>query len=169
MTLAAIYLAQLEREAAISQRVLARVPDGRQDWKPHEKSMAFGRLATLVATMPSWVVFVVRQDQLDLRPPGGEPNFRPPSWSKNSELVAIHERSIADAREALRGAGEEHLLEPWRLLAGGKVVAGNPRHVVLADTFAHLAHHRGQLSVYLRLSGVAVPSIYGPSADDVTF
>ncbi len=168
MKLVDFFAAQLEREATISRRALASVPEGRQDWKPHEKSMAFGPLATLVATMPSWVSFVVTQDQLDLNPPGGG-GYKPPAWSTNGELVAIHERSVAEGREVLAKTNEKVLLLPWRLLAGGRVVSEDPRHVVLADTFTHLAHHRGQLTVYLRLNGVSVPSIYGPTADQKTF
>src|SRR5512139_287757 len=168
MKLVELFTAQLEREAAISQRALARVPEGRQDWKPHEKSMAFGYLSTLVATMPSWIAFTVAQDELDLNPPGGG-GYRPPSWSSSAELLQVHERSVTEGRDALREVSEEHLLLPWRLLVGGRVVSENPRYVVLADTFTHLAHHRGQLTVYLRLNGVGVPSIYGPTADDKTF
>ncbi len=168
MKLVDFFTAQLEREAAISRRALARVPEGRQDWKPHEKSMPFGYLSTLVATMPSWVAFTVAQDALDLNPPGGG-GYKPPSWTSNAELLQIHESSVAEGRDALRQASEKHLLLPWRLLVAGRVVSESPRHVVLADTFTHLSHHRGQLTVYLRLNGAAVPSIYGPTADEKTF
>ena len=168
MRLAEFFAAQLEREAAVSRRTLERVPEGRDDWKPHEKSMAFGYLATLVASMPSWLAMTVNRDELDLNPPAGQ-GFRPPQWKTNAELLQAHDRCVADGLQALRGASDEHLGEPWRLLVGGRVVAENPRHVVLADTFTHLAHHRGQLTVYLRLMGVPVPSVYGPSADDRTF
>jgi len=168
MKLADLFSAQLEREAAVSRRVLERVPEGRQDWKPHEKSMALGYLATLVATMPSWLAFTIDRDDLDLSPPGGS-TWRPASWNTNAELLQAHDRALGQGREALRHASDAHLELPWRLLVAGKVVSQDARHVVLGDTFTHLAHHRGQLSVYLRLCGVAVPSIYGPSADDKTF
>ncbi len=168
MKLADLFSAQLEREAAVSRRVLERVPEGRPDWKPHEKSMALGYLATLVATMPSWIGFTVAQDSLDLNPPGGG-GYRPQTWTTRAELAQLHERAVAEAREALRPATDDQLLQPWRLLVAGRVVSEDPRHVVLADTFTHLAHHRGQLSVYLRLNGVPLPSIYGPSADERSF
>jgi len=168
MTLMELYAQQLEREAAISRRVLERVPEGRNDWKPHEKSMPFGYLATLVATMPSWVDFTIARDELDLKPPGGG-GFRPLEWTKNAELRDAHERAVSGALATLRGASDECLAQPWRLLVAGRVVSESPRLDVLADTFTHLAHHRGQLTVYLRLLEVPVPSIYGPSADDRTF
>ncbi len=168
MKLADVFSAQLEREAAVSRRVLERVPEGRQDWKPHEKSMALGYLSTLVATMPSWIAMEVAQDSLDLKPASGG-GYKAPTWTTTADLLQIHEHSVGDGRAALRKADEEHLLRPWRLLVGGNVVSEDPRHVVIADTFNHLAHHRGQLTVYLRLNGVAVPSVYGPSADEKTF
>jgi uncharacterized damage-inducible protein DinB len=168
MELTEFFAAQLEREAAISRRTLGRVPEGRNDWKPHEKSMAFGYLATLVATMPSWVDFTVGREELDLNPPGGG-SYRPLAWTTNAELREAHERAVAGALATLRGANEADLHKPWRLLVAGRVVSENPRHVVLADTFTHLAHHRGQLTVYLRLLGVPVPSVYGPTADDKSF
>jgi uncharacterized damage-inducible protein DinB len=168
MKLAEVFAAQLEREAVVSRRALERVPEGRQDWKPHEKSMAFGYLSTLVATMPAWIAMTVSQDELDLNPPGGS-GYKPAAWSTTAELLQVHDRSVADGRKALEGTTEEHLLKPWRLLVAGKVVSENPRHVVIEDVFTHLAHHRGQLTVYLRLCGLPVPSIYGPSADDKSF
>ncbi len=105
---------------------------------------------------------------LDLKPTSG-PGYTPPGWTTRAELLQVHERCVADGHEALSKADDGHLLLPWRLLAGGKVVSEDPRHVVIADTFNHLAHHRGQLTVYLRLNGIPVPSVYGPSADDKTF
>jgi uncharacterized damage-inducible protein DinB len=168
MKLSDLFSAQLEREAAVSRRVLERVPEGRPDWKPHEKSMALGYLATLVATMPSWIAMAVAHDELDLNPPGGG-GYKAPSWTTRAELVQAHERSLGEASNVLKGASDAKLGEPWRLLVAGRVVSESPRHVVIADTFNHLAHHRGQLTVYLRLNGVAVPSVYGPSADDKSF
>ena len=168
MTMADFFLGLLERETAVSRRALERVPEGRPDWKPHEKSMPLGYLSNLVATMPSWVAMMVLQNELDLNPPD-RPAYRPPATSTKAELLATLEDCTAKAGAALRGTSDEHLLTPWRLLVGGKVVAEAPRHVMIADTFVHLAHHRGQLSVYLRLNGVPVPALYGPSADDRSF
>ena len=168
MKLAEFFLAQLEREAPLNRKALERVPDGRSDFKPHEKSMPLGYLSTLVATMPSWIAMMVEKDELDLAPPGGS-GQRPPSPGNLRELLQAHEESVAKGSAALRNTSDDHLMTPWRLLVGGKVVMENPRHVVIADTFGHMAHHRGQLTVYLRLLGAPVPAIYGPSADDQSF
>ena len=163
-----LFAAQLEREAAISRRALERVPEARPDWKPHEKSMPLGYLATLVATMPSWIAMIIKQDELDLNPPGGG-GYQPPATGTNRELLQAHDQSVSQARDALRGTSDDHLMTTWKLLVAARVVQKSPRNEAIADTFTHLAHHRGQLSVYLRLNGVAVPSIYGPTADDRTF
>lgn len=162
------FAAQLEREAPISRRVLERVPEGRPDWKPHEKSMPLGYLSQLVATMPSWLTMAVLQDELDLQPPGGS-GFKPPATETTAKLLAAHDEAVAKALETLRATTDTHLATPWKLLVGGQVVMEKPRYEVIADTFTHLAHHRGQLTVYLRLNGAPVPSIYGPSADDNRF
>jgi uncharacterized damage-inducible protein DinB len=163
-----LYLAQLDREAKVSRRVLERVPEGRRDFKPHEKSMPFGYLSTLVASMPSWIALAITQDELDINPPGGS-KYKPKEVSTARELVQMGDEAVEKARAALKGTNEEHLMTRWKLLAAGKVVAEDPRHVVIEDTFTHLAHHRGQMTVYLRLNGAAVPSVYGPSADDKGF
>ena len=162
------FAAQLEREAPISKRALEKVPEGRPDWKPHEKSMPLGYLSQLVATMPGWVSMAVLQDELDLNPPGGG-GYKPPATDTTAKLLAAHDDSVRKALDALRGTTDAHLATPWKLLVAGNVVLEQPRHVVIADTFTHLAHHRGQLTVYLRLNGAVVPSIYGPSADDRRF
>lgn len=168
MKLTEFFTKQLEREVAISRRALGRVPEGRADWKPHEKSMALGYLANLVATMPSWIAMAVLQDELDLAPTSGA-GYKAPEWKTNAELLANLETAAAQGRDALAGTTDQHLATHWRLLVAGNTVAENPRHEVVADTLCHAAHHRGQLSVYLRLMDIAVPSIYGPTADEQRF
>jgi uncharacterized damage-inducible protein DinB len=169
MKLNELFLGELDREAAITRRALERVPEGRDDWKPHDKSMPLGRLAGLVAMMPSWITMMIDKEEFDLNPPGGAPSGFQRQLKTNKELVEALEEGVAGARAALQSAEEEHLLKPWRLLVAGKVVAEQPRHIMLRDSINHLAHHRGQLTVYLRLNDVPVPSIYGPSADDQRF
>jgi uncharacterized damage-inducible protein DinB len=166
MQLTDLFLAELEREAAVTRRTLERVPEGRNDWKPHEKSMPLGYLVTMIANMPGWVALTIKQDEIDLNPPGG-PRHKPEELHTAAEMVATLDKNVAVAREALKGTSDDHLMKPWRLLSGGRVVWEQPRHVALRDSvFNHLAHHRGQLTVYLRLNDRPVPSIYGPSADE---
>jgi uncharacterized damage-inducible protein DinB len=168
MQMTTFFAEQLEREMPISRRVLEQAPAGRADWKPHEKSMQFGYLANLVATMPSWIAMAIEQDELDLNPPGGGAK-RPTEWKTNAELLGQLDAAVSQARAALAGTTDAHLKTNWKLLVGGHVVMESPRHTVIADTFTHLAHHRGQLTVYLRLNDAKVPSVYGPSADDQRF
>ena len=167
MTLTELFLDELDREAARSRRVLEEVPSGRDDWKPHQKSMPLGRLAGLVASMPSWVTLVIERDELELNPPAGQGQYQQPAMD---QLVAVQEEHVAKARAALRGTTDEYLLNTkWKLLFSGNVVMEAPRQRVLRETFNHLAHHRGQLTVYLRLNDIKVPAVYGPSADDQHF
>ena len=168
MNLSESFVSQLDAETPRTRRALEQVPEGRDDWKPHEKSMPLGRLVVLVAGMPLWFVRMLEHDDLDLNPPGG-PQFRPPAMATRAERLQAFDDGIAAARAAFGRASEAHLLAPWRLKLAGRVVSEQPRHVVIRDTFMHLAHHRGQLSVYLRLVGATVPAIYGPSADDARF
>jgi uncharacterized damage-inducible protein DinB len=168
MKMTDLFLTQLDSEAARTRRALERVPEGRDDWKPHDKSMPLGRLAMLVARMPSWITLIINQDELDLNPPGGS-NIDQKPLRTSAELVQALDEGVAQARQALQGVTDDQLMKPWRLLMSGKVVNEEPRHVVLRDTFMHLSHHRGQLTVYQRLNDVPVPAIYGPSADDMRF
>jgi uncharacterized damage-inducible protein DinB len=166
MKLTELFLAELDREAPRTRRALEQVPVDRDDWKPHPKSMPLSRLAGLVASMPSWISLTIDQDSLDLKPAAGGQYHQPAT----NELVAAHDKLVAKARESLSKVDDEFLLSTkWTLLMAGKVVQEMPRHVVLRDTLNHLAHHRGQLTVYLRLNDRKVPAIYGPSADDQRF
>ncbi len=160
-----LLLAELEREAAGTRRTLERVPEGRNDWKPHEKSMPLGYLAGLVATIPSWIKSIVTHDSLDLSSPG---EFRTRAFDTNRELLQAFDNALRQAREALASATDEHLTTTsWQLLFQGNVVSEDVRYVALRDgVLNHLAHHRGQLTVYLRLNDIPVPALYGPSADE---
>jgi uncharacterized damage-inducible protein DinB len=168
MELTALILEQIDREAVLTRRALERVPEGKNDWKPHEKSMPLGILAHMIATMPSWIAMIVNQNELDVAPKEGKEQA-PLTLNSVQELVQAHDKAVADARDAVRKTSEAHLQTPWKLLAGGNVAMETSRYRFILDNFTHLAHHRGQLTVYLRLNGTPVPSMYGPTADDPRF
>jgi uncharacterized damage-inducible protein DinB len=166
-TIAELLLAELEREAVGTRRMLERVPEGKNDWKPHEKSMPLGYLAALVATMPGWVAAMIDQDELDVTA-AGEHKTR--DANTNRELLEKFDQALAKGRAALAVTTDEHLMTSWRMLAQGHVVSEQPRYVAIRDgALNHLAHHRGQLTVYLRLNEIPVPSLYGPTADERGF
>jgi uncharacterized damage-inducible protein DinB len=166
MNLTELFLNQLESEEGSTRKVLQRVTEGRNDWKPHEKSMPLGYLAALVAGMPGWIEFMVNRDELDIASPGGA-EFKPQVAATNRELLAAFEQSLSKARAALQATTDEHLLTPWKFVVAGHVADQRPRYMMIRDAvFSHMAHHRGQLTVYLRLNEAKVPSVYGPSADE---
>lgn len=167
MRLTQFFSEQLAREGARTRGALANLPDGKDGWAPHAKSMPLLRLAGLVATMPSWFALIVNQDELELSPSQGQGQYKQPTVA---ELVTTLDKGVKDGRAALDGTTDDYLLTTtWKLLLKGQVVMEQPRHVVVFETFNHLAHHRGQLTVYLRLLDRPVPAIYGPSADDPHF
>jgi uncharacterized damage-inducible protein DinB len=168
MKLTDFLLAELDREVERSRRALVEVPEGKYDWKPHEKSMIFGYLANMVATIPSWLAMQVTQGELDVAPAEGS-NMEQKKLDTSAALIEALDKSAAGARSALENTTDEHLLTPWKLLAHGQVVMEAPRYEFIQDTINHWAHHRGQMTVYLRLMGAKVPAIYGPSADDSEF
>ena len=168
MTMTEMFLSELDREAERSRRALELVPAGKGSWKPHEKSMEFRYLASMVATIFSWVTMIVNQDELDIAPPGGSQQKREADAS-SATLVAALDKAMAGAREALTRTDDAHLETSWRLLAGGRPVLQMSRHLMVRDTINHWVHHRGQMTVYLRLMGAKVPALYGPSADDQRF
>ncbi len=166
MDLTAYLTAQLEREAKLTRKTLERVPEGSNDFKPHERSMPLGYLASLVARMPGWIALIVDRDEFDLAQAKAE-GFSPPVAATRAELLDSLDNSVAEARRSLRSATEEHLLQPWAFTNSAQVVEKGPRHIMITDSvFSHLAHHRGQLTVYLRLKDSKVPALYGPSADE---
>lgn len=167
MKITDLLIAELEREAVGTRKALERVPEGKDDWKPHEKSMPLGYLSALVATMPGWIEAIVKQDALDLAAPG---EYRTEAAKSNRELLEDFDKAMDRAREALSSTTDEHLMTPWQLKVQGQVVAEDSRYVMIRDSaLNHLAHHRGQLTVYLRLNDVPVPSLYGPTADEKGF
>ena len=168
MKLTELLLNELESEAEKSRHTLECVPGGRHDWKPHDRSMIFGDLADMVANIPNWVAMIVNQDELDVAPPAGSQQRREPDTS-SATLLAGLDKSMAAAREALTRSDDAHLETSWRLLAGGRPVMQMSRHLMIRDTINHWVHHRGQMTVYLRLMGAKVPALYGPSADEQRF
>ena len=168
MKLTELLIAELDREVPRSRRALQEVPGGKYDWKPHDKSMILGYLANMVATMPQWMAMGVTQNELDVAPASGSAMSRE-KLETSEALVTALDNSAAGARAALQGTSDDFLMTPWKLLARGQVVMETPRWEMIQDTINHWAHHRGQMTVYLRLLGAKVPSIYGPSADDQQF
>ena len=165
MELKRFLLEQLEREAVASRKAIERVPEGRNSYKPHSRSMELGYLAALVATMPGWVAFMIDYDELDLN--GNGKSFRTQPVQTRNELLDLLDNGLKQSRNALESATDEHLMKPWKLTMGPQVLSYTPRYSSILDgVLSHLAHHRGQLTVYLRLNEASVPAIYGPSADE---
>ena len=143
MHISELLVAELDREAVGIRKTLERVPEGKNDWKPHEKSMPLGYLATIVATIPAWCDMVMNMDELDINPPGG-PKFKPQEWKTRRELLEQFEASLKKGREVLQAATDDRLLNTkWRMLSAGKLMSEQPRYVALRDgVLNHMAHHR---------------------------
>ena len=168
MTLTEFFRAQLDREVERSRKAIEQVPDGQYQWKPHEKSMIFGYLADMVATIPTWISMEINRDELDIAPAEGQGTKQAQKETK-AELLKALDEAAAGARSALQQTTDEHLNTSWKLKARGNVVWEGPRHEMIQDTINHWSHHRGQMTVYLRLMGAKVPALFGPSADDKGF
>jgi uncharacterized damage-inducible protein DinB len=161
MTISEMLLPEFDNEMTNTRKILDCVPEEKLTWKPHEKSMTMGRLASHVAELPYWVTVTIKEDKLELTP-----EMNPFNAATKAELISQFESNIAAAREAIAGATDEQLGKIWSLIYGGHPVFSLPRAAVLRNmVMSHLIHHRGQLSVYLRLNDVAIPGMYGPSAD----
>lgn len=164
-TITELLVAELDREMLGTRRTLERVPEGQNDWKPHEKSTSLGYLARLVAIMPRWIVSMLTEDQLDLATPG---QYAPQPFDSTAELVRAFDEAVAAARAALGATTDERLQKTrWRLLLKGHELSNETRYeAVRFGALNHLYHHRAQLTIYLRLNEKPVPSLYGPSADE---
>src|SRR5581483_1715818 len=156
-------MGEIEREAATTRRVLERVPTDKLGWKPHPKSMTLGQLAIHVATIPMGISRIAQKDDFDINPA----DMTPPEAQSREQIVAALDGAVQAAREYLSGVNETAAKAMWRAKLGGREIMAMPRGVMLRTLLLnHWYHHRGQLSVYLRLLDIPVPSIYGPSADD---
>lgn len=159
-------LGELDQEAATTRRALERVPGDKLGWKPHARSMSLGQLALHIATIPGTIGKLLSNDGLDL----GTVNFDQPAATSKAELLTALDESLRAAREVLGGFSDQKAMATWKLTRGGKELMAAPRVAVARSLMLnHWYHHRGQLTVYLRLLGVPVPSIYGPSADENPF
>jgi uncharacterized damage-inducible protein DinB len=160
MRIAETFLPELEQEMATTRRVLERAPSDKAQWKPHAKSFALGHLAQLLAWMPGWITTTLAQDELDLSGGAGY------SFENTETLLKLFDENVAGANAALAGASDADMQAGWSLKNAGQTIFTLPRVVVVRQHVNHLVHHRGQMSVYLRLLDVPVPSIYGPTADE---
>ena len=160
MSVAASYLPEFDQEMATTRRVLERVPDDKAEWKPHAKSFSMAHLAQLVARMPGWITSAVAHDKLDLAVYPGYSN------ETTATLLAEFDRNVAEARAALQATSDTEMMERWSLVRGDQVLFTAPRRAIIRNHTNHLIHHRGQLTVYLRLVDVPVPMVYGPTADE---
>ena len=160
MSIAETLLPEFDQEMATTRRVLERVPTDKGKWKPHTRSFSLGHLAQLVAGMPGWITNTVSETQLDL---AKYPGY---SYEKTEDLVKSFDRNVAEARKAIAASKDKDYTVPWSLKHGERLIFSLPRGPVVRQHINHLVHHRGQLTVYLRLLDVPVPSIYGPTADE---
>ncbi|HUK14533.1 MAG TPA: DinB family protein [Thermoanaerobaculaceae bacterium] len=163
MRLADLFLSELEREAPATRRMLERVPEARFAWKPHEKSMPLGRLATHVAELPAMGVRICTAEEHVIAPGA----YRPRVAANLAEVLETFDANVRSLAAALPALSDEQMAAPWRMRRGDAVVRELPRGAALrAVCFSHIVHHRGQLSVYLRLLDVPLPGVYGPTADE---
>ena len=161
MTFSEELLPEFDQEMASTRRVLERVPDDKPDWKPHPKSFSIAHLAQLLASMPGWVGQAITHTELDLKSGGlGYSN------QKTRSLLETFDENVKKSREAIVDAKDADYDVDWSLKMGPQVLLTAPRRTIVRQTISHLSHHRGQMTVYLRLLDVPVPSIYGPTADE---
>lgn len=165
MAIAESLLPEFDHEMATTRALLERVPEDRAAWTPHPRSTGLGALAAHLAQLPGMAAMVIGQDEVDMNPPGG-PGYTPPGFTTTAALLELFDANVARSRAAIAGAADEAMGVSWSLKNGGHTIFSMPRVAVLRSfVMNHIIHHRGQLSVYLRLNEVPLPSIYGPTAD----
>jgi hypothetical protein len=165
MTIAEILLQDYDIEISNTRRTLERVPEGKNDWKCHNKSMQLGKLAMHCATMPRFGSYIILDDGMDMAN-STRPHV-PLEFKSREDCLGHLEESAKACRDAIAGASDEHLSAPWRFSFGEHIICNNPRSLTFRQMcFNHLIHHTTQLGVYLRLNDIPVPALYGPSADE---
>lgn len=157
------YAKEMNAEAAATRKCLERIPVTLYDYKPHEKSMAMGYLTLLVADIPNWIAYIVEKGEIDL---ATFPKFQAKS---TEEMVKHFDENMQAAAKALKGVTNEQLQESFALKNQGQLLFSSSKKINVSSSINHWVHHRGQLTVYMRLNDIPVPSIYGPSADEQTF
>lgn len=158
-------LPEFDHETATTRTLLERVPDAKAPWKPHVKSMSLGELAMHVCNIPGWAPVTLKETEFDTNPPGGQ-QYTPPPFESTAKMLEAYDEGVKAARVMLAAATDGEMMVPWALKSGGRTVFSMPRVAVFRSFIMnHAIHHRGQLSVYLRLCDVRLPSIYGPTAD----
>jgi len=166
MPIAPSLLPEFDHEMKTTRALLSRVPDEQSGWKPHPKSMSLGELAIHMPGLVSWIPGIMSDTELDVTGPTSKKLAI--RWESASAMLAAFERVVVAGREAIASASDETLMAPWTLRAGSHVIVTMPRIAILRTlVMNHVIHHRGQLSVYLRLNDVPLPDIYGPTADSV--
>ena len=165
MPLTDALLPEFDHEMTLTRKLLERVPEDKFDWKPHQKSMTLGGLATHLANLPNWGEMTLNQSEIDIG--GAAPN---PQAASRADLLAAFDKAVAATRGTLTGKSDAELMAPWTLKRDGHAIFSMPKAAVWRSfVMSHIVHHRGQLSVYLRLQDVPLPSIYGPSVDEGAF
>lgn len=166
MRITELLLPEFDNEMTVTRRILERVPDGKGEWKPHEKAFPMGHLAQLVARLPSWVNMTLEQTEFDIAPPGGS-GFPGYSFESTATLLALFDSNVKGARPVLERATDEELMVPWTFKRAGQALFTQPRyHMLRGMVLNHIVHHRAQLGTYLRIIDEKVPQMYGPTADD---
>jgi uncharacterized damage-inducible protein DinB len=156
---------EFAEEMKNTRKILECVPDGKFDYQPHPKSMTLGRLATHVAELPSWISYTLDVEELDL-----QPDFKPRYCTSRAELLEMFDKEVATASDKIAAATDEDWDKTWTFKFAGKTIMSMPRTQVMRSTIMnHLIHHRAQLGVFLRLNDVAIPGMYGASADEPKF
>lgn len=165
MSMISMFRKELDRESAITRKMLERIPDDKYDWKPHEKSMTIRQLSPHIAELPTWITMVLTTEELDF----ATMPYDPPKVDNTQELMALFEKSLENGYQELKEENEVKMHEPWTLRNGDQVYSTEPKEDVIRMAFNQVTHHRAQLGVYLRLLDVPIPGSYGPSADEMNF
>jgi uncharacterized damage-inducible protein DinB len=162
MSLKDAFIAEMKHESASTKKILERVPMDKKDWKPHEKSMTLGKLATHIADIPHWASDIIHIDEFDFMV-----HLKPQNVSSQEELMKLFQGRLDTAIADLEKISDDDFKKMWVVKRGEQVFFNLPKAVAIRGwAFSHLFHHRGQLSVYLRLLDVPIPGMYGPSADE---